>query len=349
VGSATSSDTINILLSGIDISADTFSDIDIILAQIDGAGNNATDDMSLVIAASQVNGKTISMIGDVEDTGSTKDDITITADGSTINLGSLVIDSATFSDVTINLNSVKALASTITGSNIVDNLSNTGAGAITIDGKAGADVIATGSGADVITGGTGADTITGNAGADTIILTEASAAVDTVVYTGGIATMDTVTGFTAGATNGDNLDISLADMNSLASVASMNTGDATALATATGMTLTTVDVGAYDLGSANSDVLVLNSNFADTSAVETALEVGGSMALTVDGTLTAKDGMLIMYDDGVSSFLARWVSTAGASDNATLVAGDLTVTNMVKFSDIADVTDFVSANIDVVT
>ena len=70
----------------------------------------------------------------------------------------------------------------ITGSNIADNLSNTGAGNITIDGAGGVDTIVTGSGDDTITGGGGADIITPGLGTDTVILTEASAASDTVIF-----------------------------------------------------------------------------------------------------------------------------------------------------------------------
>lgn len=350
VGSATSSDTINVLASGEDLSNNTFSNVDIILAQVDAGGDNAADDQSLVLSSTQVNGKAISIIGDVEDSGSTKDDITITAVGTTVDLGSLVIDSATIGDVTINLASVAALASTVTGSNIADNLSNTGAGAITIDGKGGADVIATGSGNDTITGGNGGDTITPGVGTDTVILTEASAATDTVVLTTGAAVaLTTITGFTVGATNGDNLDVDLSDLNGLGTITALNTGDATALETVTAATLTDVAAGGYDLAGANTDIFVLTGNFADTGAVETAIETGGSHAFTINGTVNAKDGWLVLYDDGSASYLATAISTSGVADDGLAAAGDLTVTNIVKWTDIADSGSIVGSNIDIIT
>ena len=345
-GHATARDTINVEAGGEDLSNNTMSDIDVITLLVDAAGDNATDDQSLVLGATQVNGKAISIIGDVEDTGSTKDDITITANSVTVDLGGLVVDSATISDVTINLTSVAALATNITGSNIVDNLSNTGAGAITIDGKGGADVISTGSGADTITGGEGGDTITGGAGADTVHLAEATAATDTVVLTtGGAIALTTITGFATGSTNGDNLDIDLSDLNGI--VTDMNTGDATALATATGATLAEVSE-AYNLDGSNSDILVLVGDFADSAAVETALETGGSHALTFDGAADAGDAYLVLWDTGSATYLSYASTTAGVADDAKAASGDLTVTNIVAFTDISASTDFVSGNLDII-
>jgi hypothetical protein len=326
--------------------------VDVIKLSAALANAATTDEQTVVVKASQVSGESIAIIGTLGDKGAgtvADDNVTVKADQTTIDLGTLNIDSTTIEAVSIDLTSVQAASVNITGSNISESLSNVLTGAITIDGKGGADVITTGSGADNITSGEGGDTITGGLGADTIILTEATAATDTVVLTtGGALDLVTITGFSVAATNGDNLDISLADLNAI--VTDMNTADAgTALATATGATLTVVEAGAYDLAGAASDMLVLDGDFVDGVAVATALEVNGDYALKVNGTVTAGDAFLIAYDNGTATNIAYVTSTAGAADDAAFATGDLTVTDFVTFTDIADATTILSANVDIVT
>jgi len=350
VGSATARDTITVTSAGEDLSNNTFSNVDIILAQEDLAGDNAADDQTVTVLSSQVTGKSISIIGDLEGVAVVAaDDLVVTADGTTIDLSGLAIDSATFSDTTINLNGVSTLAVNITGSNIADNLSNTGSGNITIDGAGGVDTIVTGSGDDTITGGGGADIITPGLGTDTVILTEASAASDTVIMTtGGAVKLTTITGFNAGATNGDNLDIDLSDLNAL--VTNLTTGQGGNVASGDAVVMTTLDGdGIYSMGTAVTEVFVVDGTIASSSALETALEAGGSHSLKAHTTgFDAGDAMLVLYDDGASTKLAYVSTTAGIAASATITVGDLVATDIVHFTDIADATSLVDANLDII-
>jgi hypothetical protein len=239
---------------------------------------------------------------------------------------------------------------TITGGSGIDSLTG-GAGADTINANAGADILIGGGGNDAITGGEGADTITGGLGADTITLTESTKAIDTVVgTTSGALTMDTIVGFDvqSAAERGDNYDIDLSDLNGI--VADMRSGDGTALASATAPTLTAI-TAAYDLGGANSDILVLSGDFATAAIVETALESGGSRQLTSDdanASYAANDAFLVLYDDGTDSYLAHVAFGTDPGDNAVFASGDMTATNFMKFAGVSDATTFVSNNFDII-
>lgn len=159
-----------------------------------------------------------------------KDTLKIELDTVSVNAGSLVVDTTT-ALVDFDLTAVAALASTITGTNGVDSVTNEGVGAVTmnagagddlvdvsggsaahnINGGTGADTLTGGAGAetlsgdagndtligggaiDTLTGGEGADEITGGAGNDVISLTETTAAIDNIIFTGGATTAAVVT------------------------------------------------------------------------------------------------------------------------------------------------------------
>jgi hypothetical protein len=240
---------------------------------------------------------------------------------------------------------------TITGGSGADTITG-GAGADTINSGAGADIIVGGGGNDAITSGEGADTITPGLGSDTITLTESTKAIDTIVgTTSGAQALTTIIGFDvqSAAERGDNYDIDLSDFNGI--VTELRSGDGTDLTTATDPLLTTI-TAAYDLGGANSDILVLSGDFANTGAVETALESGGSRALLSDDTNTeyaSGDAFLVLYDDGTDSYLAAVAFATDPGTNANFASGDMTATNYVKFTGISDATTFVSNNFDIVT
>jgi len=105
------------------------------------------------------------------------------------------------------------------------------------------------------------------------------------------------------------------------------------------------------MGGATTDIFILSGDFASTGAVETALEVGGSRALTSDDATTnyaTTDGFLVAYDDGTNSYLAVAQFTTDPGDNATFASGDMTVTNFVQFTGLADATTLTSTNFDIV-
>jgi hypothetical protein len=280
--------------------------------------------------ASQLAGKTYAV------TGGTDIEINATSaiDVATIDLSGLAIATATV-DVKVDLSKIDATVL----------LSTQG---MTYTGTTAVDTVIGSGNADTITLGNGADTVTAGLGADTIDLTETTAAIDTVIMTtGGAIAADTIIGFKAGA-GGDNVDIDLSDINAIVTV--LNTADAAVAATAAASQIGQVAVGAYDMGSAAAGDNILNivGDYASADALATALEVGGTSALTADGTFTAGDAFLVTYDNGTDSFLAYVSSTAGAADNATFAADDLTVTNIMTFTGIADSATFVAGNFDII-
>jgi len=330
----------------------------------EGFGITGVENLNILVSGDKGTGGDVWTLADVHGTvlqditisstnttaATASDSLTITAVESTLVNN---IDASAFTGVLTITGLATALiatGATIEGGSGVDNITG-GAGADVINGNAGADVIIGGAGADAISGGEGADTITGGLGSDTITLTETTRAIDTVVLTtGGAVALTTIVDFDVrtAAELGDNVDIDLSDLNGI--VTAMRTGDGTVLAAAAAPVLTTI-TGAYDMAGSNFDILVLSGDFADTSAVETALEVGGSRALTSDDATAgylAKDAFLVMYDDGTDSYLGYFSFGTDPGDDETFTAGDLTVVNLVKFTGIADATTFVSNNFDIV-
>jgi hypothetical protein len=258
--------------------------------------------------------------------------------------------SAVSGALTVNA-SVSAVAMTVTAGSGGSTLT-TGAGNDTITGGAGADTIVAGEGNDTINSGSGVDAITGGAGADTI---DTGAGADTVTISslanGATAVyVDTLVsgGFTAGAA-GDVLSISLAAVEAILGGTNdlLEIGDATESVAAADAAVITTVTAAYDLGGdATTNIIRLSGTFANTGAVETALEDGGSRELTLNGATAASDQFLVIYDDGVNTYLAVAEDADITADNATFDAGDLTVTNLVTLAGVTDVVDagFVAGN-----
>jgi hypothetical protein len=152
----------------------------------------------------------------------------------------------------------------------------------------------------------------------------------------------------AAASGGDTIDLDLTGLEVWGTdMDIVLPGAGTSAATNTHV-LTELANGAYDLASVTSGttILVLDTNFATSGMVETALEVGGSHALTMDAAFTALDAWLVAYDDGTNSYLARVSNVSGAERaiDATLTAGDLSVDVLVTFTGIADVGTLTAAN-----
>jgi S-layer protein len=258
-----------------------------------------------------------------------------------------------------SVNATADAAVTITGGAGDDVLTGSAAAlnADTISGGAGADTIIGGTGVDTLTGGEGADTITGGLEADVINLTETTAAIDTVILTTGAAIgVDVITGFNVAtaADNGDNVDIDLSDINALVGDLSLAGNFATAsnVGASAAPVIAQVAVGAYDMATdATAHILNIVGDYATAGDLETALEIGGTSALTTNSTGTefaANDAFMVLYDNGTNSFLAYVVSAAGAANDATFASSDLTVTNMVQFTGISDSATFVTNNFDII-
>ena len=229
-----------------------------------------------------------------------------------------------------------------TGTNTID-LSQFVTQAVTLQGSAGADIITGGGGADSITGGAGADTITGGAGADSIDLADGGTAASDRVILNQLATSDTISNFTAGATNGDILEFFLNTYDNLI------TGDGSpvvAAATATSQRIS----GATTLVS-GTNVLILDGSFADTAAVEAALEAGGSRAITFAGTdaIASNRRLMVVWSDGSHTYTSVYTtpvaitgSTRTINAGSTISAGLLT--QIAQLSGITSTSNFVNVN-----
>jgi Ca2+-binding RTX toxin-like protein len=247
-----------------------------------------------------------------------------------------------------------ALAQTFTTGSGADTIYG-GAGIDTIDTGSGADSIVAGTGADVITGGLGADTIDGGAGSDSITLTEGTASVDRVTlnYSGGGTEVDTITGFTTTST-GDNIAISYGGMNLtntsglFTSTTSLVNHAGTAIAAAAASTYLRI-TGAATLETAT--VLGLGgATFANTDAVEDALEAGGSHVIT--GSNAAFDVLqntfAVVYSDGTDTYLALARAAVQTTDDLDFEAGNLVVKNIAKIVGVTSIgsTTFAAGNFD---
>ena len=232
----------------------------------------------------------------------------------------------------------------ITGSSTDQSITGT-AGADTIDGGTGADTIDGGAGADSLTGGAGVDSITAGAGADTVIggagndsinLTETTAAVDQVniTYSEAGTNIDAVTGFTTGA-GGDKINLSLAalELGGTSGIHSAATNFQQLNANtdaAAGAAAVQVLTGAATAG-ANTVFVLSGTTFASKSAVEDALESGGSYQLTVSATdadIVAEDAFIVVWSDGTNAHVmaarvATDPGTAGKFASGALATYDL--------------------------
>lgn len=166
-------------------------------------------------SASLTIGKSSSATKDVEVSS-----LTISGEGdATVTFGAnttiQTIDaSAATGSVTINGGSSLNKAITVKLGNAASGETNTvttSGGADNVTGGSGADSISTGGGNDIIIAGGGADTITAGGGDDVIDLSETTAAIDTINFEFASSShssngSDVITGFDAGATNGDVLN-----------------------------------------------------------------------------------------------------------------------------------------------
>ena len=67
---------------------------------------------------------------------------------------------------------------------------------------------------------------------------------------------------------------------------------------------------------ANTTILAVGGTFANTNALETALENGGSREQKFNNAAANHDQMLVLYDDGTNTYLAAAeIGTTVADDN----------------------------------
>jgi len=305
------------------------------------------------------------------------------ATSSTINMGSVESDygyiamnaSATG---TITVDSLQALTVTIVASGAG---TFTVSDVDTATATSGGDVTATFSGAGAFTlsavDADGDVTITGSditaSGTLTVLLSDVDGDA-TITGGAGISTITTSNGATSGATY-----ITLGASNGLADVINMNATevgvieitnfevsydkietDVSALIAAATSALSIETLGdgstnvtgsisfetitaAASIAASAAQILVLNSDFALPSMVTTAIETGGTFALTLtSGAFVATEGMLILWDDGTDSYLSIY---QGDSTAATVFDSGGTLDTLVTFVGISDCTTITAASL----
>ncbi len=352
-------DTVGFVLTT-DLSGKTFSLTNVEVLDLDTSGDAAS---TITIDGDQLNGKSLVVTATDNTTGDVLD---VTVNAATLDLSGLNVN-ATDVSVTIDANSYTAVAATsIIGTNADDTVTinggvgssaTTGAGNDNVTGGAGADTISTGAGADTvaaaagnnivnlgdssatttdtvtattgndtITQGEGKSSITAGVGSNTINVTETVAAEDTIILTTATAATDyeTITGFDfGGAATDDDIQLSFghASMSNLIN----GTGD-TAISTDA---MDAVEVSAATTLVAQEMVILTGATFTNLSAVETAIEVGGTHALTFANATSADDDFLVMWSNGTDSFISSMnLHTAGT----TIAVDSITEsTDIVKF------------------
>lgn len=197
----------------------------------------------------------------------------------------------------------------------------------TVLGSANADFITAGATAASITGGAGVDTIVGNTGTDTVIINYSNVGTEA----------DVVGTFTA---NTDLLKFSLsaletAGTSGIASTATnfVDLNDGTDATAALAVAFNDAAGGATAINASAELLIKFTGTFASTSDLETALEVGGTDALSgVHADVAAGDAFLIAYSDGSNAYIASAVTTAGDDGAGGFVSGDLTINNLVQLT-----------------
>jgi Ca2+-binding RTX toxin-like protein len=211
-----------------------------------------------------------------------------------------------------------------------------GAGNDTLDGGAGADSLTGGAGNDSLTGGTGNDTLTGGSGSDTFYrLATTSNGIDS------ITDFDKASSGTA-----DVLSISLTEYSGTSGTTGYFSAlkDGSAAAISAGATMTVKVVSAATTLAAGDRVMVLTgATFANAAAVQTAIESGGSRALTFGSATTAGDDIIIVWSDGTLGHVSA-VNISSAVTTVTAAAS--TVTDLVTLTGISSIAsgDFLASN-----
>lgn len=352
-------------LTSLTVSADGDDSSDITVTGI--LGGTAAAAALTTVSVTANNGADVALLTSLDAEGASMTSITLTSSytGSDINVGNIGVDST-------NISSLSTLtASAVAGSTIdIDNIEVTtigsinlsGAGTFTLDGSdsdittleqvsAGStsgsvtivlDDLASGA---IYTMGTGTNTLTVGQGASTITLANGGGT-DQINQNTTSAALMTINNFEVGSAE-DDVALSLTGILAGASTAAINTLDDTTVdaAATNAITYWSAAAGALDMANAtaSSNILVLSTVLG--TALDTALEAGGAYALTSDEAFTSGDSILVLWSDGSDTYLST-AETGTTRTNATIQAGDLTVSNLIKFVGITDADDIVAGNWD---
>ena len=200
------------------------------------------------------------------------------------------------------------------------------AGINTLTGGSLVDTIVGGSGADTITGGLANDVLTGGTGIDNFLM-------KTAVANG----TDSITDFTRGA-NGDQFRVSVAATG----ISALKDGNSAAVGAAA--TVGVVHATAATTLTAGQNIIVLaGATFATAALAQSAIEAGGTRALTFASANTAGDDIILVWSDGTLGHISL-VNIASAA--TTITAANATIADAATLVGVTSIgaTDFVAAN-----
>lgn len=249
--------------------------------------------------------------------------------------GGLTISGGDLTSVTTNSTGGIQSINTSAGAGNVTVNATSATGAQTITTGAGVDSITTTStgGGSTIQAGAGADSINlaGSSGVDTIILAAGSMA-----SVGSNTSADSITSF--GVSN-DKINFSLTGQAG----STLSTGGNTLIGAGIS-TVQHVATAAATTIATTTNVLILDAVYANAAAVKTAIEAGGSTALTTSAIFTANKDFLLIWTDGTNSHISM-VNDSNAGASAALNAGDATLTEIVTLTGMTSVSALTAANL----
>jgi hypothetical protein len=217
---------------------------------------------------------------------------------------------------------------TTTGGNITGGTANDN-----LTGGTSADTIIGGAGTDTITGGVGADQMTGGTSPDDFIQTGQ-------VDDNQAINADVITDFHTGGETGTPIDQigrwSVANLNSIAGFGSLVKINSTTSFVAGGdaVGLTKLTAGAFATATAvatGHNIIWLDDAIINANDLETALEAGGTFAMTFSTGIAESNGFLVIYDDNITTAHLAIIQSGLVAAGNTAAAGTLIARNLVTF------------------
>ena len=205
----------------------------------------------------------------------------------------------------------------------------------TITGGSGIDTITGGSAVDTIVGGAGADVIIGRAGAD--VLTGGLGIDDFRMVTGIANGTDSIADFTR-STNGDIFTVSVGATG----ISALKDGNAAAVGNGAAVGVREISA-ATALVAGNNIIVLTGATFATAALAQTAIEAGGSRALTFNSATTAADDIILVWSDGTLGHISL-VNIASAA--TTITAANATIADAATLVGVTSIGagDFVAGN-----
>jgi hypothetical protein len=217
----------------------------------------------------------------------------------------------------------------------VETINLPGAGTVIMTGQTEALAYVTAAGAAIITAGSGASTFT-LLGDNDIIKLNTYTSTATTVLGHAISGFNPVTGKDTVHLSEAGIEAILGGSNDLIKAGKSDV-DVTAIASV----ITATGAGAYDLaGQAATTIVQIATNAADDAAAKALIVTGGTHALKANVAMAAGDIILVLYDDGTSSYLAAVETGAIIANDGLFVAADTTVTTLITFTGVADSSTF---------